>query len=107
MAELVLGQAAIETAAHLVAEFRDARIDHRLVVLVILIHRVPFRKISNLCGKAANGDQIEPLAADNPAQLRQTLSLDQHGLVDLADRLETLCRGRGVLALLPAASRAC
>ncbi len=42
--ELVLGQLAFEAAAGLIAEFGDAGIDHRLVVLVIAVHqRVPVR----------------------------------------------------------------
>ncbi len=38
--ELVLGQLAVETALRLVAKFRNARVDHLLVVLVIGIHQI-------------------------------------------------------------------
>ena len=42
--ELVLGQLAFEAATGLVTEFRDARIDHGLVILVVLVHvRSPSR----------------------------------------------------------------
>jgi hypothetical protein len=37
-AELLLGHLAFETAFHLIAEFLDAGIDHRLIVSVILVH---------------------------------------------------------------------
>jgi hypothetical protein len=31
---------AFETAAHLIAEFLDAGIDHRLVISVVLVHQI-------------------------------------------------------------------
>ena len=43
--ELVLGQLAGDAPFHLVAEFLDSRVDHLLVILVILIHvRSPIRR---------------------------------------------------------------
>ena len=38
--ELVLGQVAFEPAPRLVAEFGDAGVDHRLVVMVIAVHQI-------------------------------------------------------------------
>ena len=39
-AELLFRQAAVEAAAHLIAEFGDAGINHRLVILVVLVHQI-------------------------------------------------------------------
>ena len=44
-AELVLGQLAREEPARLIAEFRDALVDERLVELVVLVHgRMDYRR---------------------------------------------------------------
>ena len=62
-AERFLGQVAFEPAADLVAEFLDAGIDHRLVVLVITIHQITQFPASGSAGfSVRSGRTVGPSA---------------------------------------------
>ena len=61
--ELVFGQLAFEAAAGLVAEFLDAGIDHRLVILIVFVHQITQLPISGSAGlRVRSGRTVGPRA---------------------------------------------
>ena len=62
-AERLLRQVALEPAAGLVAEFLDAGIDHRLVVLIILVHQITHSPAAGSAGfNVRSGRTVGPSA---------------------------------------------
>ena len=61
--ELVFGQLAFETTTRLVAEFLDAGIDHRLVVMIVFVHQITQLPISGSAGlRVRSGRTVGPSA---------------------------------------------